>query len=88
MEIRDFQEEIARLAYELFEVNGRDHGNDLANWFEAERLVISRHSITEEEKPKGKRTVGKPPGKKTTMKKRGSIGASQPASGKKKTTKA
>ncbi len=36
------QEEIARLAYELFEQRGGVHGNDQENWFEAERILRGR----------------------------------------------
>jgi hypothetical protein len=32
-------DEIARLAYELFEARGRKHGRDWQDWFEAERKV-------------------------------------------------
>lgn len=35
-------EEIARVAYELFEQRGYTHGNDQDDWFEAERIVRSR----------------------------------------------
>lgn len=30
-------EEIARLAYEIFERRGADHGRDLEDWLQAER---------------------------------------------------
>ena len=32
-------EEIARLAYELWEKDGRVHGNDQRHWLEAERIL-------------------------------------------------
>ena len=35
-------EEIAKVAYELFEQRGRMHGHDLEDWLEAERLVRER----------------------------------------------
>ena len=35
------QERIQRKAYELYEKRGRVDGNDLSDWFEAERLVKS-----------------------------------------------
>ena len=35
-------EEIARLAYELFERRGRTPGNDLQDWLEAERILQQR----------------------------------------------
>ncbi|MFZ5997503.1 MAG: DUF2934 domain-containing protein [Nitrospirota bacterium] len=36
-------EEIARLAYELYEKSGRVPGRDLENWFEAERILRQRY---------------------------------------------
>ncbi len=36
------QEEIARLAYELFEKRGRSGGSDLEDWLEAERQLKTR----------------------------------------------
>ena len=36
------QEEIARVAYELFERRGCAHGCDRQDWFEAERIVRQR----------------------------------------------
>ena len=35
-------EEIARVAYELFEQHGGVHGHDLEDWLEAERIVRQR----------------------------------------------
>ena len=40
-------DEIASLAYELYEKNGRIEGCDLDNWLEAERIVISRYTPQE-----------------------------------------
>ena len=37
-------EEIARVAYELFERRGGVHGHDLEDWLEAERIVRQRRS--------------------------------------------
>ena len=36
------QEEVARVAYELFERRGRLPGCELEDWLEAERIVRSR----------------------------------------------
>lgn len=36
-------EEIARVAHELWEMNGRMPGRDVADWLEAERIVMARH---------------------------------------------
>jgi hypothetical protein len=35
-------EEIARVAYQLFERRGGGHGQDQQDWFEAERIVRAR----------------------------------------------
>lgn len=40
----NLHEEIAQLAYELFEKNGCQHGRDLDDWCEAERIVSQRHT--------------------------------------------
>jgi len=48
----NFQEEIAKIAYDLFERSGRVQGRDLDNWFEAERIVMKRHG--QQEKPGAK----------------------------------
>ena len=37
-------EEVARVAYELFERRGRTHGHDLQDWLEAERIVLRRRT--------------------------------------------
>ncbi len=44
------QEEIRRLAYEIFERRGRVHGRDLDDWLEAERIVTE--GDTEQKKRK------------------------------------
>ena len=36
-------DEIARVAYELYEKRGRAHGHELEDWLEAERIVMERH---------------------------------------------
>ena len=40
---KDINDEIARVAYELYEKRGRAHGHELENWLEAERIVMERH---------------------------------------------
>ena len=35
-------EQIAQVAYELFERHGRVHGRDQQDWFEAERILQQR----------------------------------------------
>jgi len=37
-------DEIARIAYDLYEKNGRVDGHELDNWLEAERIVMSLHA--------------------------------------------
>ena len=46
-----FQEEIAARAYELYLARGRRHGDDWADWFQAEADVLGR-------KAKKGRTLG------------------------------
>ncbi len=38
--------EVAKVAYELFERRGRKHGYDQQDWFDAERIVIQRQRST------------------------------------------
>ena len=44
----ELQSEIAQLAYELYEISDRKEGRDLANWLEAERIILSAHRQSEE----------------------------------------
>jgi Protein of unknown function (DUF2934) len=44
----ELQNEIAQLAYELYEIGDRKEGRDLANWLEAERIILSAHRQSEE----------------------------------------
>lgn len=39
---KDINDEIARVAYELYEKRGA-HGHELEDWLEAERIVMERH---------------------------------------------
>jgi hypothetical protein len=52
--IMSFDEEVARVAYELFERDGRTHGKDREHWLEAVEIVNARHAA-EEPLKKGKR---------------------------------
>ena len=36
-----FDERIARKAYELYEQRGRQHGHELEDWLEAERIILA-----------------------------------------------
>jgi hypothetical protein len=40
----DRNDEIAKVAYELFERDGREHGKDQEHWHEAEKIVRARHA--------------------------------------------
>ncbi len=43
----DLHGEIEKVAYELYERDGRKHGKDREHWLEAERLVKARHAQAE-----------------------------------------
>ena len=47
----NLHDEIAAVAYELYEAKGCVHGCDLNDWLEAERLVLSGHAGQEMEEP-------------------------------------
>lgn len=49
---RELQEEIARVAYMLFENSGRLHGRDMENWLEAKKMVMDAHAETKTGKTK------------------------------------
>lgn len=59
----DLYEEIARVAYELYEKTGYVDGRDLDNWLEAERIVMAR--LAGEKKKSEKKAKTKTRGKKT-----------------------
>lgn len=40
----NLHDEIAKVAYELYEKNGKINGRDTENWIEAERIVTARHA--------------------------------------------
>jgi hypothetical protein len=42
----NLNEEITRVAYELYEKSGRQEGNDLLNWFAAEKIVHFQQMIS------------------------------------------
>jgi hypothetical protein len=41
---RNMRDEIARVAYGLFEKRGYTPGNDFLDWIEAEKIVIKKYS--------------------------------------------
>jgi hypothetical protein len=47
----NLHDEIAQVAYELFEARTCIHGCDLDDWLNAERMVLGRHSGQEMEEP-------------------------------------
>ena len=56
--------EIAKVAYELYEKNGYIQSRDLDHWIEAEKIVIARLAEEEKKKEKGKvQSEKKPPAK-------------------------
>jgi len=40
----NLNDETAKVAYELHEKRGKIHGYDLADWLEAERIVLERYA--------------------------------------------
>jgi len=59
-ELKNFYDEVAKVAYGLYEKRGRGHGRDREDWFEAEMIVKKRY-----EKRKGREAgVVKPAGRK------------------------
>jgi hypothetical protein len=41
---RDLNEEIAKVAYDLYEKRGKGNGNDLDDWVKAEKIVTERYA--------------------------------------------
>jgi hypothetical protein len=50
LDLQEVRIRVARKAYELFERRGRVHGDDLKDWYEAERMILDR---AESEERKG-----------------------------------
>ncbi len=42
-ELKNFYEEVAKVAYDLFENRGKVHGHDMADWLKAEMAVKKRY---------------------------------------------
>ncbi len=64
----DLNDEIAKVAYELFERDGRQHGKDKEHWIEAEMIVKARRM---ERGAEGSRKVAPP--KKAAVKGEGAV---------------
>ncbi len=91
----DLYEEIAKLAYEMFEREGMVHGKHLDHWFEAERIVISKYKeqeiMVEQKQEENKEAVApkkrKPAVKKAKEAKEGEIKTKKSTTKKTETTK-
>ena len=69
---KSIHEEIAKVAYELYENAGSVHGTDLKNWFEAENSVMGKHERHTNEMEKKVEPFKKPPtGYRRSVKKEG-----------------
>jgi hypothetical protein len=64
----DVYNEIAKVAYELYEKNGCITGRDLDHWIEAERIVVARLAVEEKKRAKGKVQSEKKPANKPEKK--------------------
>ncbi len=53
------QEEIAKVAYELYEKRGKAHGCHFDDWVEAEKIVMARHAGKKEASVKLTGVAGK-----------------------------
>ena len=64
-ELKKFYDEVAKVAYDLFEIRGKVHGHDMADWLKAEIIVKKRYSdkIKPEAQPAKSNDKSKP-GKK------------------------
>ena len=67
----NLNEEIAKVAYELFERDGRRDGKDKEHWFEAEEMVRARHAAEEKKAETLKAVPVSTPQKAITGKTRG-----------------
>ncbi len=64
----NLHDEIAKMAYELFERDGRVHGKDREHWEEAERIVRARHSAAAQPQTEPAKKQAAPRPKKTAAK--------------------
>jgi hypothetical protein len=53
----NLQEEITKLAYELYEKSGYVNGRDFENWLDAEMIVLTRHASQDIEEPEGEESI-------------------------------
>ncbi|HVN72681.1 MAG TPA: DUF2934 domain-containing protein [Desulfomonilia bacterium] len=65
----NLRHEIEKLAFELYERDGRIPGRDMEHWLEAERIVNLRYGVSFDDKSAGSRkSTAKAPDKKTASK--------------------
>lgn len=57
---KSIHNEIAKIAYELYEKEGSVNGNDLKDWFEAENIVMGKHEKHARETEKRVEPVSNP----------------------------
>ncbi|MBI4764103.1 MAG: DUF2934 domain-containing protein [Deltaproteobacteria bacterium] len=72
MDYKDLHNEIAMVAYEIYEQSGYIQGYDLDHWFKAEKIVLSRYAPEPNKKIKVAKIPKQGPAKKaakTTVKK-------------------
>ena len=70
---KKLHDEIAKVAYDLYEKEGRVHGNDLKDWFEAEYIVMGKQERHLHEIEKRVEPINRPPqGYRRTVKREGS----------------
>ncbi len=46
---RDLNEEIAKVAYDLYIRRGKTHGSDIDDWVKAEKIVMARYAKLKED---------------------------------------
>ena len=90
----DLNDEIAKVAYELFERDGRRNGKDKEHWREAEEIVRARHAAEEKKAETRKAKPVSAPQKAVTGKTQGGTkkeaapkGAPQAVAGRAKKTR-
>ena len=83
----DRRDEMAKVAHDLFEMDGRLHGKDFDHWIEAEAIVEAKYERGNESKP-GKEVTASKPEKKASTKTVTRKEVAQPKAAKKTGSKA
>ena len=83
----DRRDEIAKVAHDLFEKDGRLHGKDFDHWIEAEAIVKAKYEKGNKNKP-GKEVTASKPEKKASAKTVTRKEVAKPKAAKKTGTKA